>query len=119
MNIHLNRLDVLQRLAILNAKCHLCNKNVIVFSLPFVSMWSDKEAGRPLHPSTYMLPARSRMGSTQRGSRGKRRVVISKLIVHDRQLGGKDGHERRGEEALALFDHGLATESVNSVIVAT
>ena len=55
MNIRLNRLDARQRLAILNAKCNLCNKNFIVFSLPFVSMWSDKEAGRPLHPSTYMM----------------------------------------------------------------
>ena len=55
MNIHLNRLDARQRLAILNTKCNLCNKNVIVFSLPFVSMWSDKEASRPLHPSTYMM----------------------------------------------------------------
>ena len=54
MNIRLNRLDARQRLAILNAKCNLCNKNVIVFSLPFVSMWSDTEASRPLHPSTYM-----------------------------------------------------------------
>ena len=41
------------------------------------------------------------MRSTQRGSRRKRRVMISKLIAHDQQLGGKDGYERREEEALS------------------
>ena len=55
INIRLNRLDARQRLAILNAKCNLCNKDVIVFSLPIVSMWSDKDAGRPMHPRTYMM----------------------------------------------------------------
>ena len=55
MNIRLSRLDARQRLVILNAKCNLCNKNVIVFSLSIVSMWSDKDAGRPMHLRTYMM----------------------------------------------------------------
>ena len=29
--------------------------------------------------------------------------MISKLITHDRQLGGKDEYERRDEEAFALL----------------
>ena len=53
MNIRLNRLDTRQRLAIVDAKCNRANKNVIW--LPFVSMRSDKEAGWPMHPSTYMV----------------------------------------------------------------
>ena len=57
MNIRLNRLNARQILAILNAKCHLCNKNVIVFSLPIVSMWSDKDAGRPMNPRQALISA--------------------------------------------------------------
>ena len=43
------------------------------------------------------------MRGTQTGSREKRRVVISKLIAHDGQLGEKYGYERREEEAFALL----------------
>ena len=52
MNLRLNRLDARQRLRIVDAKY---NKNVIVFWLFFVSMWSDKEAGWPMYPGTYMV----------------------------------------------------------------
>ena len=45
--------------------------------------------------------------------------MISKLIAHDRQLGVKDGYERREESrrrSVRSLDHAPAIESVNSHI---
>ena len=92
MNIRLNRLDARQRLAILNAKCNLCNKNVIVFSLPIVSMWSDKDAGRPMHPRTYMMSHITR-AAKMAASHG-RRAALSLPGVHGAPCW--EGMERAG-----------------------